>query len=124
MLGKKSIYRKPAVIIGSLVLLMLLNMLVVNNPMFATKVADLAKTEQVSEMTAEQSNAQLAEIADAVVAESAKTAELGQQIENLDQRVTALEGKNVKKANVAQAEVKEMTTKDRLKEGLGNFWLS
>ena len=123
MLGKKSIYRKPAVIIGSLVLLMLLNMLVVNNPMFATKVADLAKTEQVSEMTAEQSNAQLAQIADAVVAESAKTAELGQQIENLDQRVTALEGKNVKKANVAKAEVKEMTTKDRLKEGLGNFWL-
>lgn len=123
MLGKKSIYRKPAVIIGSLVLLMLLNMLVVNNPMFATKVADLAKTEQVSEMTAEQSNAQLAEIADAVVAESAKTAELGQQIENLDQRVTALEGKNVKKANVAQAEVKEKTTNERLKEGLSNFWL-
>ena len=123
MLGKKSIYRKPAVIIGSLVLLMLLNMMVVNNPMFATKVADLAKTEQVSEMTVEQSNAQLAEIADAVVAESAKTAELGQQIENLDQRVTALEGKNVKKANVAQAEVKEMTTNQRLKEGLSNFWL-
>ena len=123
MLGKKSIYRKPAVIIGSLVLLMLLNMVVVNNPMFATKVADLAKTEQVSEMTVEQSNAQLAEIADAVVAESAKTAELGQQIENLDQRVTALEGKNVKKANVAQAEVKEMTTNERLKEGLSNFWL-
>ena len=123
MLGKKSIYRKPAVIIGSLVLLMLLNMLVVNNPMFATKVADLAKTEQVSEMTVEQSNAQLAEIADAVVAESAKTAELGQQIENLDQRVAALEGKNVKKANVAQAEVKEMTTNQRLKEGLSNFWL-
>ena len=123
MLGKKSIYRKPAVIIGSLVLLMLLNMLVVNNPMFATKVTDLAKTEQVSEMTVEQSNAQLAEIADAVVAESAKTAELGQQIENLDQRVAALEGKNVKKANVAQAEVEEMTTNERLKEGLGNFWL-
>ena len=123
MLGKKSIYRKPAVIIGSLVLLMLLNILVVNNPMFATKVADLAKTEQVSEMTVEQSNAQLAEIADAVVAESAKTAELGQQIENLDQRVAALEGKNVKKANVAQAEVKEMTTNERLKEGLSNFWL-
>ena len=123
MLGKKSIYRKPAVIIGSLVFLMLLNMVVVNNPMFATKVADLGKTEQVSEMTAEQSNAQLAEIADAVVAESAKTAELGQQIENLDQRVTALEGKNVKKANVAQAEVKEMTTNERLKEGLSNFWL-
>ena len=123
MLGKKSIYRKPAVIIGSLVLLMLLNMLVVNNPMFATKVADLAKTEQVSEMTAEQSNAQLAEIADAVVAESAKTAELGQQMQSLDRRVTALESKNAKVQATGKAEVKEMTTNQRLKEGLGNFWL-
>ena len=61
MLGKKSIYRKPAVILGSLVLLMLLNLVVVNNPMFAKRVADLGKTEQVSEMTAEESNAQLAE---------------------------------------------------------------
>lgn len=123
MLGKKSIYRKPAVIIGSLVLLMLLNMLVVNNPMFATKVADLAKTEQVSEMTVEQSNAQLAEIADAVVAESAKTAELGQQMQSLDRRVTALESKNAKVQATGKAEVKEMTTNQRLKEGLGNFWL-
>ena len=49
MLGKKSIYRKPAVILGSLVLLMLLNLVVVNNPMFAKRVADLGKTEQVSE---------------------------------------------------------------------------
>ncbi|KWW25446.1 MAG: oxaloacetate decarboxylase, beta subunit [bacterium F082] len=123
MLGKKSIYRRPAVIIGSLVLLMLLNMLVVNNPMFATKVADLAKTEQVSEMTVEQSNAQLAEIADAVVAESAKTAELGQQMQSLDRRVTALESKNAKVQATGKAEVKEMTTNERLKEGLGNFWL-
>ena len=123
MLGKKSIYRKPAVIIGSLVLLMLLNMLVVNNPMFATKVADLAKTEQVSEMTVEQSNAQLAEIADAVVAESAKTAELGQQMQSLDRRVTALESKNAKVQATGKAEVKEMTTTERLKEGLSNFWL-
>ena len=123
MLGKESIYRKPAVIIGSLVLLMLLNMLVVNNPMFATKVADLAKTEQVSEMTVEQSNAQLAEIADAVVAESAKTAELGQQMQSLDRRVTALESKNAKVQATGKAEVKEMTTNQRLKEGLGNFWL-
>ncbi len=123
MLGKKSIYRRPAVIIGSLVLLMLLNMLVVNNPMFATKVADLAKTEQVSEMTVEQSNAQLAEIADAVVAESAKTAELGQQMQSLDRRVTALESKNAKVQATGKAEVKEMTTNQRLKEGLANFWL-
>ena len=84
MLGKKSIYRRPAVILGSLVLLMLLNLAVVNNPMFATKVADLGKTEQVSKMTPEESNAQLAEMADAIVAEQQKSAELGQQIESLN----------------------------------------
>ena len=123
MLGKKSIYRRPAVILGSLVLLMLLNLVVVNNPMFATRVADLGKTEQVSEMTPEESNAQLAEMADALVAESQKNAELDAQVQNLDRRVTALEGKNVKKANVATTEVTEMSTKDRLSEGLHNFWL-
>ena len=122
MLSKKSTYRKPAVIIGSLVLLMLLNLVVVNNPMFAKRVADLGKTEQVSEMTPEESNAQLAEMADAIVAEQQKSAELGQQIQNLDQRVSALESKNVK-AHVAKEEVKEMSTKDRLSEGLHNFWL-
>ena len=121
MLDKKSIYRKPAVIIGSLVLLMLLNLVVVNNPMFATKIADLGQTEQVSEMTAQESNAQLAEIADAIVAESEKNAALDAQIQSLDKRVSALEGK---KAHVAAKEdVTEMSTKDRLKEGLGNFWL-
>ena len=124
MLGKKSIYRKPAVILGSLVLLMLLNLLVVNNPTFATRIADLgSKTEQVSEMTPEESNAQLAEMADAIVAEQQKSAELGQQIENLNQRVTTLEGKNAKHHVAAKEEVKEMSTKDRLSEGLRNFWL-
>ena len=123
MLGKKSIYRKPAVILGSLVLLMLLNLVVVNNPMFAIRVADLGKTEQVSEMTPEESNAQLAEMADAIVAEQQKSAELGQQIESLNQRVTTLENKNVKNHGAAKEEVKEMSTKDRLSEGLRNFWL-
>ena len=124
MLGKKSIYRKPAVILGSLVLLMLLNLVVVNNPMFATRVADLGKTEQVSEMTPQESNAQLAQIGDAIVAEQQKTAELGQQIENLNQRVTTLENQSSKKAHVAAKEdVKEMSTKDRLQEGLRNFWI-
>ena len=122
MLGKKSIYRRPAVILGSLVLLMLLNLVVVNNPMFATRIADLGKTEQVSEMTPEESNAQLAAMADAIVAEQQKSAELGQQIQNLDKRVTNLENKNVK-AHVAKEEVKEMSTKERLSEGLHNFWL-
>ena len=124
MLGKKSIYRRPAVILGSLVLLMLLNLVVVNNPMFATRISDLgSKTEQVSEMTPEESNAQLAEMADAIVAEQQKSAELGQQIENLNQRVTTLEGKNAKHHVAAKEEVKEMSTKDRLSEGLRNFWL-
>ena len=123
MLGKKSIYRRPAVILGSLVLLMLLNLVVVNNPMFATRISDLgSKTEQVSEMTPEESNAQLAAMADAIVAEQQKSAELGQQIQNLDKRVTTLENKNVK-AHATKEEVKEMSTKERLSEGLHNFWL-
>ena len=121
MLGKKSIYRKPAVIIGSLVLLMLLNMVVVNNPMFATKVADLGKTEQVSEMTPEESNAQLAEIADAIVAEQAA---LGQQVQNLDQRVSALEGKKAQAVvHTAQMTDEEPTMKAQFHEGMRNFWL-
>jgi oxaloacetate decarboxylase beta subunit len=102
---------------------MLLNLAVVNNPMFATRIADLGKTEQVSEMTPEESNAQLAEMADAIVAEQQKSTELGQQIESLNQRVTTLEGKNAKHHVAAKEEVKEMSTKDRLKEGLRNFWL-
>ena len=124
MLGKKSIYRKPAVILGSLVLLMLLNLVVVNNPMFATRIADLGKkTEQVSAMTPEESNAQLAEMADAIVAEQQKSAEMGQQIENLNQRVSTLENQSKKTHVAAKEEVKEMSTKDRLSEGLRNFWL-
>jgi oxaloacetate decarboxylase beta subunit len=124
MLGKKSIYRRPVVILASLVLLMLLNMVVVNNPMFATKVSDLGgQTEQVSEMTPEESNAQLAEIADAIVAESEKTEALNQQVHSLDKRITALERQSNRIQAVNKDESLEMSTKDRLYEGLHNFWL-
>jgi hypothetical protein len=65
MLGKKSIYRRPIVILASLVVLFLLNMVVVNNPIFATRISDLTEqTDSVSEMSVEESNAQLAEMAD------------------------------------------------------------
>ena len=123
MLGKKSIYRKPAVILGSLVLLMLLNLLVVNNPMFATKVSDLAgKTEQVSEMTPEESNAQLAEIADAIVAE--QTAELGHEIESIDKRVTALEEKTpITLIQEKKSNEESPSMKSQFQEGMHNFWL-
>ena len=124
MLGKKSIYRKPAVILGSLVLLMLLNIVVVNNPTFAQRLSDMGgRTEQVAEMTPEESNAQLAEIADAIVAEQQRTAELDEQVQSLNQRVTTLENQSKKVHVAATEEVKEMSTKDRLKEGLHNFWL-
>ena len=70
MLGKKSIYRRPVVILASLVVLFLLNMVVVNNPMFATRISDLTEqTDSVSEMSVEESNAQLADMADQEVAE-------------------------------------------------------
>ena len=125
MLGKKSIYRKPAVILGSLVLLMLLNIVVVNNPTFAQRLSDMGRqTEQVSEMTPEESNAQLAEMADAIVAEQERSAQLSQQIESLNQRVNKLEGNNAKKTEEDDTErLSSMSTKDRLHEGLSNFWL-
>ena len=124
MLGKKSIYRRPAVILGSLVLLLLLNLVVVNNPMFATRIADMGgQTEQVSEMTPEESNAQLAEIADAIVAESEKTDALNQEVHSLNKRITALERQSNKIQAVNKDESQEMSTKERLSEGLYNFWL-
>ena len=71
MLKKKSIYRRPFVILASVVVLILFNIAVVNNPMFATRIGDLTEqTEAVSEMSVEESNAQLAEMADSMVAET------------------------------------------------------
>jgi oxaloacetate decarboxylase beta subunit len=100
MLGKKSIYRRPVVILASLVVLLLLNMAVVNNPMFATRVSDLTEqTDAVSEMSVEESNAQLADMADQEVAE----------IKTEQQQTLTVE--------------EDTSVKAELKDGLRKFWL-
>ena len=99
MLGKKSIYRRPAVILASVVVLLLLNLVVVNNPMFATRVIDLTEqTDSVSEMSVDESNAQLAEVAEVEAAQS-------QEPQTLDVQEEATSGKA------------------QLKDGLRKFWL-
>ena len=93
MLGKKSIYRRPVVILASLVVLFLLNMVVVNNPLFATRIGDLTEqTDSVSEMSVEESNAQLAEMADST-------------------------------PQVVSAPEQDLSTHAQLKDGLRKFWL-
>ena len=98
MLGKKSIYRRPFVILASVVVLFLLNMAVVNNPLFATRMSDLTGgTDEVSEMSVDESNAQLAEIGDMAVSAA-----------NMETKVVAPE---------------TLTTKEQLKDGLRKFWI-
>ena len=93
MLGKKSIYRRPIVILASLVVLFLLNMVVVNNPIFATRISDLTEqTDSVREMSVEESNAQLAEMADST-------------------------------PQVVNAPEEDMSTRAQLKDGLRKFWI-
>ena len=94
MLGKKSIYRKPAVIIASVLILLLLNVLIINNPAFAEKVFNTdEQTEQVSGTAA---NTAITETP------------TGNQSEAVDAKV--------------DANSQQPTTLDRLKEGLNNFW--
>ncbi|MBO6026613.1 MAG: sodium ion-translocating decarboxylase subunit beta [Bacteroidales bacterium] len=97
MLGKKSIYRRPTVILASLVVLLLLNIVVVNNPMFATRVSDLTEqTEQVSDMSVDESNAQLVEMAEAETAQVQKTLDVPEE---------------------------DTSVKGELKSGLRKFWI-
>ena len=106
MLKKKSIYRRPVVILASVVVLILFNIAVVNNPMFATKISDLtAQTEAVSEMSVEESNAQLADMADSMVAEAAEVKEAASEPQQ-----------------VLSAPEENMSTKAQLKDGLRKFW--
>jgi oxaloacetate decarboxylase beta subunit len=98
MLGKKSIYRRPVVILASLVVLFLLNMAVVNNPTFATRISDLTEqTETVTEMSVDESNAQLAEVADSMVEEQ-------------------------EPVQVINAPEQDMSSHAQLKDGLLKFW--
>ena len=111
MLGKKSIYRRPLVILASIVVLLLLNMAVVNNPLFATRVSDLTgQTETVTEMSVEESNAQLAEMADSMVAEATP---------NEDQQMT--EAATEQQQTLQTAE--DLSKKAQLKDGLRKFWI-
>ena len=130
MLRKKSIYRKPLVIIASVVILLLLNVLVVNNPIFATRVADFGeKTEQVSEMTAQETDLQQAEeAATATAAVAASQTEPGleevsKKVNTLDKRLTAIEEANTVKKVHKEESNGDQTIQDRLKTGLRNFWL-
>ena len=107
MLGKKSIYRRPTVILASLVVLFLLNIAVVNNPMFATRISDLTEqTEAVSEMSVDESNAQLADMADSMVAETAEVQEVSTETQQ-----------------TLNAPEEDLSTKAQLKDGLRKFWL-
>ena len=97
MLGKKSIYRRPAVILASVVVLLLLNLVVVNNPMFATRISDLTEqTDSVTEMSVEESNAQLAEMAEVEAAQAQQTLDVAEE---------------------------DTSVKGELKSGLRKFWL-
>ena len=111
MLGKKSIYRRPVVILASVVVLILLNLAVVNNPIFATRISDLtAQIETVATTSVEESNAQLADMADSMVAEAAEA-------------VQEATPDNVQPETTLQAEEKDLSTKAQLKNGLRKFWI-
>ena len=98
MLKKKSVYRRPFVILTAVVLLLILNLAVINNPLFATKVDSLISgNEEVTEMTVEESNAQTAAMGEAV-------AEMQGQVQDLDKRVSALERHHTSTVHKIKAE--------------------
>ena len=115
MLGKKSIYRKPVTILVTLVLLIVFNLAVVNNPMFATKVSDLfAQTETVTDMSVEESVAQQAQMVDAMIADSAEAVEA--EVETVEETV-------VETPTQVVEEEQDMSMKAQFKDGMRKFWL-
>ena len=124
MLKKKSIYRRPIVILASLIVLILFNLAVVNNPMFATKIADLGGKDEQTEMTV-QENIESTEAEDSEA--TAVTAEIqedpmAKQVKVLEMRMTAMEKANAAKQNKNE-ESENLTTQERLIKGLNNFWI-
>ena len=104
MLGKNNTKRKPFVILGSIVLLLLLNVLVVNNPAFATLVGDIGKPakERAKELSPNLTPAE----------RNAELANLGEEI--------------TKEVDVfpSDEEVEHDTSsRGQLKEGMRNFWM-
>ncbi len=117
MLKKKSVYRRPFVILMAVALLLILNLAVVNNPLFATKVDEMINgNEEVTEMTVEESNAQTAAMGEAV-------AEMQGQVQDLDKRISALERHHTTNVHKIKVEEQEMSVGEQLKDGLYKFWL-
>ena len=107
MLKKKSIYRRPLVILASVIVLILFNLAVVNNPMFATRISDLTQSEEVTALSVEENNAQLADMADSMVA-----ADAAQVTENTENTV-----------KVISAPEEDMNSRAQLRDGLRKFWI-
>ena len=105
MLKKKSIYRRPWVILASVIVLILLNIAVVNNPMFATRISDLTQSEEVTALSVEENNAQLADMADMATADAAQVTE------------------NADVEQVISAPEESLSRRAQLKDGLRKFWI-
>lgn len=104
MLGKKPTFRKPLVVLTALVLLGLLNILVVNNSTFATRISDLTdSTQNVSEMQMAESNAQ--------------------QKAMIDNEKTDADVQQTTMSVSSDKEQKEESMDSQFREGMKKFWM-
>ena len=116
MLGKNNIYRKPVTILVTLVLLMVFNLAVVNNPTFATKVSDLfSNTDEVTEMTIEEDIAQQAGLVDAIITDSTAPA--------IEAETTNIEENVVENVQEIAQQQDELSVKSQFQDGIRKFWL-
>ncbi len=120
MLGKnQNQKRRSIVIFASLLILMLLNLVVVNNPMFATRVSELKEqAKPMSEMTVLEDNAQLPEADNGLALTTQSTGQPAQQTEDHEQvNSTKASG------NTSSMTAEELSMKSQFREGMHNFWL-